>query len=68
MSAHDSPIVSPDLELERDARGAVVHVRNRLSGECLGCVEAGLFEVLRALILSEPKHLSRRTCYLRRSE
>ena len=52
---HDSLIVPPDLALERDARGAVVHVRNRRSGECLGCIEVGLFEVLRALILSESK-------------
>ncbi len=52
MSQHDSPIVSPDFALERDARGAVVHVRNQRSGECLGCIEVGLFEVLRALIIA----------------
>ena len=55
LSRHDSPIVSPDFVIERDSRGAVVHVRNRLSGECLGCIEVGLFEVLWALILEERK-------------
>ncbi len=55
LSQHDSPVVPPDFALERDARGAVVHVRNRLSGECLGCIEVGLFEVIRALILEERK-------------
>jgi hypothetical protein len=37
----------------RDARGSVVHVRRRDDGECVGCIEAGLFEVLRALIADE---------------
>jgi len=41
--------------LVRDPRGSVVHVRRRLDGECIGCVEAGLFEVIRALILAEPR-------------
>ena len=36
----------------RDPRGSAVHVR-KADGECIGCVETGLFEVLKALILSE---------------
>ncbi|MBI5288542.1 MAG: hypothetical protein HY873_06175 [Chloroflexi bacterium] len=40
------------FELVRDPRGSVVHVR-KADGECIGCVEAGLFEVLKALILAE---------------
>ena len=39
--------------LVRDPRGSQVHVRDRRSGECLRCVEAGLFEVLRLLVLDE---------------
>jgi hypothetical protein len=41
--------------IARDARGSVVHVRRRDNGECIGCVEAGLFEVLRALVLEETR-------------
>jgi hypothetical protein len=37
----------------RDPRGSQVHVRDRRTGECLGCVEAGLFEVVRLLVLDE---------------
>jgi hypothetical protein len=37
----------------RDARGSLVHVRRRDDGECIGCIEAGLFEVVRALVLEE---------------
>jgi hypothetical protein len=44
-----------DLVLERDIRGSLVHVRNRATGECVGCVEAGLFEVLRELVLGEAR-------------
>ena len=40
--------------LVRDPRGSVVHVRKQ-DGECIGCVETGLFEVIRALILAEPR-------------
>ena len=41
------------FELVRDARGSVVHVRHRQSGECIGCIEAGLFEIVAALVLEE---------------
>ncbi len=37
----------------RDARGAVVHVRRRDDGECIGCIEAGLFEIVRTLVMEE---------------
>jgi hypothetical protein len=36
----------------RDARGSLVHVRKD-DGECVGCVEVGLYEVLRSLIREE---------------
>ena len=36
----------------RDARGSLVHVRTR-DGECVGCIEAGLYEIVRALVLEE---------------
>ena len=36
----------------RDAHGSLVHIGTR-GGECVGCIEAGLFEVLRALVLEE---------------
>ncbi len=39
----------------RDDRGSLVHVRRRDNGECIGCIEAGLFEVVRGLILAEAK-------------
>jgi len=41
------------FEVVRDPRGSVVHVRRRSDGECIGCVETGLFEVIRALIVAE---------------
>jgi hypothetical protein len=48
--------VSPqDLALERDSRGSLVHVRVRSTGECLGCVEVGLFALLKQLVLAETK-------------
>ena len=37
----------------RDARGSLVHVRDAKTGECVGCVEVGLFEIVRDLILRE---------------
>jgi hypothetical protein len=37
----------------RDARGSLVHVRRRDNGECVGCIEVGLFEIVRALLLAE---------------
>jgi len=30
-----------------------VHVRRRSDGECIGCIEAGLYEIVRALVLAE---------------
>ena len=46
--------------ISRDARGSLVHVRRRDRGdgtsavaECIGCIEAGLFEIVRALVLEE---------------
>jgi hypothetical protein len=36
----------------RDARGALVHVRTQ-SGECIGCIEVGLFEIVRQVIEDE---------------
>jgi hypothetical protein len=39
--------------IDRDARGSLVHIRGRDDGECIGCIEAGLFEVVRALVLEE---------------
>ena len=36
----------------RDARGALVHVRTA-EGECVGCIEVGLYEIVRSLILAE---------------
>jgi hypothetical protein len=40
----------PAFVIVRDARGSLVHVRNVETGECIGCVEVGLFEIIRALI------------------
>jgi hypothetical protein len=42
-----------EFVLERDVRGSQVHVHNRSTHECVGCIEVGLFELLRALILAE---------------
>ena len=36
----------------RDPRGSLIHVRTK-DGECIGCIEVGLYEVVRALILAE---------------
>jgi hypothetical protein len=56
LRIHDSPIVPPhplpNLVLVRDGRGSLVHVRNRKTNECLGCIEVGLFELLKTLILA----------------
>jgi len=41
------------FELVKDARGAQVHVRRRDTRECLGCIEAGLYEIVRAVIEEE---------------
>ena len=50
----------------RDSRGALVHVRNRQSGECLGCVEVGLYEIVRELILAEERQLPLKTVEVER--
>ena len=42
----------------RDARGSLVHVRKN-DGECVGCIEVGLYEIVRTLVLEEER---RRTC------
>ncbi|MDP9236370.1 MAG: hypothetical protein M3P30_03060 [Chloroflexota bacterium] len=38
----------------RDPRGSLVHVRTR-DGECVGCIEVGLYEIVRTLVLAETK-------------
>ena len=45
----------PVFELVRDARGSLVHVRRKDDGECIGCIEVGLFEVVKALVLEEER-------------
>jgi hypothetical protein len=42
----------------RDARGSLVHVRRRDDGECVGCIEGGLFEIVRGLITDEMRAAS----------
>jgi hypothetical protein len=37
----------------RDPRGSLVHVRRRDTGECVGCIEAGLFEIVRSVLAAE---------------
>ena len=44
----------PVFELVRDARGSLVHVR-KADGECVGCIEVGLFEIVKALVLEEER-------------
>jgi hypothetical protein len=39
--------------IRKDSRGAQVHVVRRDTGECIGCVESGLFEIVRAVIEEE---------------
>ena len=41
--------------IARDARGSLVHVRRRGDGGCVGCIEVGLFEIIRALIVAETR-------------
>jgi len=49
----------------RDALGALVHVRRRDAGrpvgdgECVGCIEAGLFEIVRSLVVEEERRRER---------
>ncbi len=40
------------FRIVRDARGALVHVRTP-SGECIGCIEVGLFEIVKQVIEEE---------------
>jgi len=47
------------FELVRDVRGSLVHVRRRDDGECIGCIEAGLFEIVRLLVLEERRSRER---------
>ena len=42
------------FRIVRDARGALVHVRTE-SGACIGCVEVGLYEVIRRVIEDEQR-------------
>ena len=37
--------------IARDGRGSLVHVRKG-GGECVGCIEVGLYEIVRGLILA----------------
>ena len=37
----------------RDARGSLIHVRRRDDGACVGCIEVGLFEIVRTLVIEE---------------
>ena len=42
----------------RDARGSLVHIRRRDDGECVGCIEAGLFEIIRDLVVAKERQRS----------
>ena len=42
----------PGLHIERDPLGSLVHVKNN-RGECQGCIERALFEVVRELLRTE---------------
>ena len=42
----------PVFVIVRDARGSLVHIRRRDDGECLGCIEVGLYEIVRTLVLA----------------
>jgi hypothetical protein len=39
--------------IERDTRGSLVHVRRQDDGECVGCVEVGLYEIVRSVVREE---------------
>ncbi len=47
--------------IARDARGSLVHVRRRDDGECVGCIEAGLYEIVRLLISGTTEHVKAAT-------
>lgn len=40
------------LHLERDPLGSLIHVKDA-RGACHGCIEAGLFDVVRELLRAE---------------
>jgi hypothetical protein len=48
-------MLEPVFVIVRDARGSVVHVRRRDDGECIGCIEVGLYEIVRMLVLAETR-------------
>lgn len=39
--------------ITKDARSAQMHVRRRDDGACVGCIEVGLYEIVRSVILTE---------------
>ena len=41
------------FEIVRDLRGSQMHVRDRRTGECLGCIELGLYEIVRSVVVAE---------------
>jgi hypothetical protein len=45
----------PVFVIARDARSSLVHIRRRDDGECVGCIEVGLYEIVRTLVLAETK-------------
>lgn len=47
------PAAPSPFEIERDTRGSLVHVRKRDSGECVGCIEVGLYEIVRSIVEQE---------------
>ena len=53
------------FEIARDARGSLVHVRRRDDGECMGCIEIGLYEILRSMIVNEERDTRGATAELR---
>ena len=40
--------------IARDPRGSLVQLR-KSDGECVGCIEVGLFEIVRSLILTDER-------------
>jgi hypothetical protein len=42
----------PTFVIVRDPRGSLVHVR-KPDGECVGCKEVGLYEIVRSIVLAE---------------
>ena len=46
-------VMLPHPSVVRDPRGSLVHVRRKDDRQCLGCIEVGLYEIVRSLILAE---------------